>query len=170
VTEQSERPPGPELPTDTTGWVIPANQPRRRSKLLLGCVAAAALVLVGIPLVVTAILDHSGTGGPGMQTIGFGTDGSGCELGDVASTFLVGTPIRVVGTFEPALAPGTTVTVTVLKDEVELVDQRQTTTITEPAPCFHGTLPSLEPGHYRVEYTIDPSMMPPLSGEFDVTD
>jgi hypothetical protein len=32
-----------------------------------------------------------------------------------------------------------------------------------------GTLSSLEVGHYRVEFSVNPAAMPPASGEFDVT-
>jgi hypothetical protein len=38
----------------------------------------------------------------------------------------------------------------------------------EPAPCIHGTLPELSVGHYLIRYAIDPSNMPPVTGEFDV--
>jgi hypothetical protein len=31
-----------------------------------------------------------------------------------------------------------------------------------------ATLGPFEVGHYRIEYAVDPSSMPPIGGEFDV--
>jgi hypothetical protein len=70
---------------------------------------------------------------------------------------------------EPALPTGGTVMVTMERDGAEVAEAGQTITVTEPAPCVWGTLPGLEPGHYRMIYTISPSQMPPASGEFDIT-
>jgi hypothetical protein len=70
---------------------------------------------------------------------------------------------------EPALSTGGTVRVVLEKDGTEIVEAGRTITMTEPAPCVWGTLPGLEPGHYRMTYTISPSPMGPSSGEFDVT-
>ena len=140
----------------------PDARKRRRRPLLIGCFLIVAL-LIAAPLVLTAIL-----GGPSFQSIGFGTGGSGCDLTNVASTFPRGVPIRDVLMFSPELAAGGTVTIKVELNGTELVDLRDTVKVDEPSGCIYGTWPALEPGHYRVEYKVSPSKMPPISGEFEV--
>ncbi len=125
------------------------------------------LLLIAL-LVVAACTDQSGTGGPDLTSVGFGTGGDRCTLEGSASTFPAGVTIRTVLTVEPALPAGSTITVTVEKDGVVLEDP-QTITMSEPAPCMFGTLPDLEAGHYRMTYRISPSSMPPVTGEFEVT-
>ena len=141
---------------------------RRRRPLLIGCFVIVALV-IGAPLVATAILGLSGSTGAAVQTVGFGTGGSDCTLTGVASSFPRGVPIRDVLTFAPALPAGGTVTVTVERNGIEVPDMGETVTVDEPSDCIHGTMLSLEPGHYRVEYDVSPDSVPPISGEFDVT-
>jgi hypothetical protein len=113
--------------------------------------------------------DLSGITGPNLTAVGFSTDGSGCAVGTSASSFAEGVSIHAVLTMEPALSAGGTVRVALEKDGTEIVEAGQTITVTEPAPCVWGTLPGLDPGHYRMTYTISPSLMGPSSGEFDVT-
>jgi len=108
-------------------------------------------------------------GGPDLTSVGFTTGGDKCTLGDSATTFALGVPVRAVLTMEPALPTGGTVKVTVEKDGTEVVEGRQTITVSEPAPCIYGTMADLEAGHYKLTYTITPSQMPPATGEFDVT-
>lgn len=162
--------PGTASPGPPTGWIPPGGPagPRRRRPLLIGCLAVGALLIAG-PLIFTAIHDQAGSSGPDIQTIGFGTGGSGCTLTNVTSSFPLGVPIRAVVTFSPALPAGGTVTVKVEMNGMELVDLRRTIKIEEPAPCIYGTMPPLEAGRYRVEYEVSPSEMPPISFEFDVT-
>ena len=109
-----------------------------------------------------------GSAGPDLTSVGFETGGSGCAMTNAASTFPVGAAIHNVLTMTPALPAGGTVKVTVEKDGVEVVEARQTITVTEPAPCIWGTLPELEAGHYRMTFEINPSALPPATGEFDV--
>jgi hypothetical protein len=111
----------------------------------------------------------AGTTEPNLTAVGFSTDGSGCTVGTSASSFAEGVPIHTVLTMEPALSTGGTVRVVLEKDGTEIVEAGQTITVTEPAPCVWGTLPRLDPGHYRMTYAISPSQMGPSSGEFDVT-
>jgi hypothetical protein len=106
---------------------------------------------------------------PDLLSVGFESGGSGCTITGAASTFRVGVPIRSVLELSPALPTGGTVKITVEKDGVELVEGRQTFTAAEPTACIWRTLPDVEVGHYRMTYTISPSSMPPVSGEFDVT-
>jgi hypothetical protein len=126
------------------------------------------LLALAAPLIL-ACTDQTGASGPDLVSVGFSRDGSGCSLGDDASSFEAGVAIHTVLTMEPALPTGGTVKVTLEKDGTELVEAGKTITMTEPAPCVWGTLPDLEPGHYRMSYTISPSLMPPATGEFDVT-
>jgi hypothetical protein len=135
---------------------------------LIGCLLLGGL-LIAAPLIATAILDQSGSSGPDIEAIGFGTGGSGCTLTNVASSFPLGVPIRDVLTFSPALPAGGTVTIKIAKNGSELVDRRETIKVTEPAACMQGTLSPLQVGHYRLEFEVSPSTMPPISGEFDVT-
>ena len=133
-----------------------------RLPVLGSVVLVACLMLAGCSA-------SSGGSGPSVVTVGFGTGGSECSLTGVASRFVVGVPVRAVVTFSPALPTGSTVTITMAKDGSELADARETLTSVEPTPCIHATLADLEVGHYRVQYSIDPSSMPPASGEFEVT-
>lgn len=130
--------------------------------------ALAVVASVVLPLLATVILDGSSPEGSEVNSLGFGTGGSGCVLTEVASSFPVGVPIRSVLTMEPALSAGDTVAITLEKDGVELVDGRQTITIEEAAPCIYGTLPELEAGRYRMGFDVSSDQMPPIAGEFDV--
>ena len=145
-------------------------------------IALAALVGCASTSPGTATVEASGSaadpvttpiagGGPDYTALGFSSDGSECTLGEAAESFATGVPIHVVLEMSPALPIGGTVSVTVEKDGVELVDARQTLTMDEPTPCIYATLRELvaEPGHYRLSYTISPTTMPPVVGEFDVT-
>ena len=107
--------------------------------------------------------------GPDLTSVGFSTSGDKCTLGDSATSFTVGVPVRAVLTMEPALPTGGTIGVAVEKDGTVLESRSQTITMAEPAPCIYGTMHDLEAGHYRITYTISPSQMPPMVGEFDVT-
>jgi len=127
-------------------------------------------VLIAGPLIATAVLDQSGSSGPDIQTIGFGSGGSGCTLTNVARTFRLGVPVRDVVTFSPALPVGDTTTFKVEMNGTELVDRRETIPVVgQPSSCLQGTLSPLEVGHYRITVEVSSSSMPPISGEFDVT-
>jgi hypothetical protein len=157
--------------------------PLRRWVWSIGLAAAAILGLAGCASVTvtttsTTVVESAAAapapstvsgGGPDLLSLGFSTNGDKCDSGDSVETFAVGVPIHVVLEMSPALPTGGTVTVTTEKDGVEILEARQTITVTEPAPCIYGTLHDLEAGHYRVTYAVSPSAMPPFSGEFDVT-
>jgi len=134
-------------------------------------VGAILISVTGAPLIATAVLDSSGSSGPDIETIAFGTGGSGCTLANVGSSFAPGVPVRVVVEFSPALPAGGTVTVTINVPEngTTRVALGGTIKMAEPTPCVSGTLPPLGAGHYRVEAEASPSTTPPISGEFDVT-
>ena len=74
-------------------------------------VGAILLSVIGAPLIATAVLDSSGSSGPDIETIAFGTGGSGCTLANVGSSFAPGVPVRVVVEFSPALPAGGTITI-----------------------------------------------------------
>jgi hypothetical protein len=154
----------------------------RRGRSLLGLASLALVVLVGCggpvstadpvgasSAATTVTATPAPGGGPEITSVGFSTEGDRCTLGTAATSFAVGTPIHTLLEMEPALPTGGTVTVTVEKDGVEIVEARQTVSVTEPAPCIFSTMHDLEAGHYRISYAITPSAMPPATGEFDVT-
>jgi len=127
------------------------------------------IVLVILVAVIGGCADPSGASGPDVTSVGFGTDGSPCELSGVASTFPAGVRVHTLLTLQPALPTGGTVTVDLERDAVALPEFSQTVIVDEPAPCNYGALESLEVGHYRMTFHITPSQMPPVVGEFDIT-
>ena len=139
-----------------------------RRRLAIGCLIIGAL-LVAPPLIFLAIYEGHGSNGPELQSVAFGTGGSGCDLDTVASSFPVGVPIRGVLTLEPGLRAGDVVTITVERNGTELVGRRETVRIETAADCISGTMRSLDAGHYRVTYAVSSSHVPPIEGEFDVT-
>jgi hypothetical protein len=158
-----------------SGWAAPPGTPRpsRARRLANGCVIVVALAVVG-SLIATLALDTSGPRAPDiqapdLQSVAFGTGGSGCDITGVASSFPLGVEVIDVVTFSPALPTGATVQIRVEHNGIELTEMHDTLTIEEPAPCVHGAMTPPEVGHYRVVYEISPSSMPPISGEFDVT-
>jgi D-glucuronyl C5-epimerase C-terminus len=126
----------------------------RVSRRRLTALALSALLLVG------------GCSASEVQSIGFGTGGSGCDLTDVASTFAAGVIVRMVATFSPLPS---SVTVSTTKDGLHF-DGPTTVKLDGSQNCVSGSLPNLPSGHYKtVISTIPPSQMPALTGEFDVT-
>ena len=158
-----------------SGWVPPDPRSNRRSTILHGSLVGAAVAILGLPLMALAILDNVGEGGgsgetvPLVQAVGFGTGGSACGLTGTAGSFPVGTPIRIVASFSPALPADSSVTVSWDRDGTQLTSRREIVRLDDPADCIYSTHESLPPGQYRIEYRVDSSAMPPLAGEFEVT-
>jgi hypothetical protein len=151
-----------------SGWVSPGPDRRGRGRLLLvGAGVIVVLFIVG-SFIAVQILDRVSPGTSDIQSLAFGTGGSECQISGLTSTFRLGESVRSVVTFEPALQAGDTVSITVERDGTELIEQRDTVTMVEPAPCIHSTWMPTDTGHYRVVYTIDPSAVPPIEGAFDV--
>ena len=163
--------PDPE-PTDSrppaaSGWIRCHSSTRsshRLGFLAFGCLVV--VLLVGLPLVAAAILDSS-SGGPMMQSIGFGTGGSGCVLDATATSFPRGTSVRLVAQFTPELAAGSTVTVRVAKDGGPL-DVLGVVHVETPSDCISGSTAQLEPGQYHIELEVSPRMMPAITSDFVV--
>ena len=136
--------------------------------MLVGCLLLVPVLLIATSLGAMYLFSQSNAGAS-TQSLGFGTGGSECELANVADSFTVGETIRFVAAFEPELPAGATVTVSIERDGTELTDLGDSVTFEDAVPCFSGTVPASEPGQYRVVFEIDPSTMPPLVGELDVT-
>ncbi len=120
------------------------------------------LMVVALGLLLAAC---SSSGAPEIQSIGFGTGGSGCDLTDKASTFPAGVTVLLVATFSPLPS---SVTITLTRDAA-LIDGPTTIKVDASLGCVNGRLPNLEAGHYKIVVTVPASEMPPLTGEFDVT-
>jgi hypothetical protein len=134
---------------------------------VLGCLIGGVLLLVIGPLTIVGILNTAGIGTAATYTVGFGTGGTGCELSTSGDTFPAGTEVRIVATFSPNLPAGSTVSVSMERNGTALPSQHVTIRVDEPMNCIHGTIPSLDAGHYRVLYE-SASIAGPISAEFDI--
>ena len=132
-------------------------------------VIIAAIILTPVVLLVALALAVVLPGGGQVQTLSFGTGGSGCDLANVTSSFPRGQQIRTVVSFSPPARAGATITMSIAHDGTELLEHRQTFEVDQTANCLWKTLPALEPGHYQVAFAVSPSSLPPISGQFDVT-
>ena len=112
----------------------------------------------------------SGCGPAAVETIGFGTGGSGCTLANSASSFAAGVPVQFVATFAPDLPAGSSVVISLSQDGKDLPDYAGTVHLDVARNCVGGGWRSLNAGHYRVVLTSSSDTgMPALAGEFDVT-
>jgi hypothetical protein len=159
--------------TSPSGWLpppTPAEGSRRglQTPLLVGCLLVVAVFLIG-PLIAVAVLDSTGANGPSVHAVEFGTGGSGCTVTGAARSIPQGTLVYAVAMFSPELQTGSSVVVKTFRDGTEVVGLRQFVPVEEPSDCvFVGMMPPT-PGRYRVEFALDPSPIPPLAGEFEVT-
>ena len=173
----SEQPPTGVLDAEPSspapGWLPP--EPARETKgrrdprtlLAIGCLIVVGLFFAA-PLLFLAFYDATSSG-PSVQSVAFGRAGSGCTVTRPDTSFPPGTPIRAVAMFSPELQAGTSVTVSTFRDGEELTDYRHVVPVEEASDCvFIGLAPD-EPGRYRLEFELEESSMPPLSGEFDIT-
>ena len=101
-----------------------------------------------------------------VQTLTFGTGGTGCAVATVAKTFAAGTTMRLAATFSPAPQH---VSIGIKRDGV--VDPHSgEIDLGGEDNCVIAEFDDLEPGHYLVTLTPTPSTgVPSLTGEFDVT-
>lgn len=108
------------------------------------------------------------TGGPSVESVGFGTGGTDCSLATTATRFSSADPIRVVAEFSPELSTGTVVKIWLSLDGKVLESSGQSLTLDAPAGCISGPLSDtpLAVGHCR--WDISPDTAPAISGGFDV--
>ena len=171
VAEPPERVPDAGPSAVKSGWLAPGPSGGRRSgqrSLAIGCVLVAAVLLAG-PLIFLAIYNLSSPAGPSVQAVEFGRGGSGCAVTRTDTSFPPGTLIRAVAMFAPELQAGTRISVSTYLDGAELDDYHHVVPVEEPSDCVFVGLAPMEPGRYRVEFAVDPSSLPPVSGEFDIT-
>jgi hypothetical protein len=145
--------------------IEPSNRASRRRLLLV----AAALVLVIAAIVAIYIV----LVGPSSATrLEFGTGGVECDLVERKTRFTVGEPIRIAVDFNPELVTGTEVAFRLLRDGTQVESYGGSLILAEPTPCIHTTLSGepLPAGHYRFEVVVASDTVPPLSGEFDISD
>lgn len=143
----------------------PSNRPSRRRLVLI--VAALALVVAAVFAIYVVLV------GPSSATrLGFGTGGVECDLVERKTTFTVGEPIRIAVDFNPELVIGTEVAFRLLRDGTQVDSYGGSLILAEPTPCIHTTLSGepLPAGHYRFEVVVASDTVPPLSGEFDISD
>jgi hypothetical protein len=113
--------------------------PAERSRALP--VLVAGLLLAGVA---------AGCGPAVVETIGFGTGGSGCTLANGASSFASGVPVQFAATFAPDLPAGSSVAISLSRDGKDLPDLSGTVHIDVAQNCVGGGWGSLNAGHYRV--------------------
>ena len=102
----------------------------------------------------------------GYETLGFGLGGSECTIETQMSTFATDDPIRVNAEYTPSLPAGTTVTIHLTRDGVEVPGYPQTVTFATPTDCVYGDVSpgTLPPGRYRLE--VVPDSAPTIGAEF----
>ena len=103
----------------------------------------------------------------GYEIIGFGLGGSECTIDTLMWTFAPDDPIRVNAEYKPSLPAGTTVTIHLTRDGIEVPGYPQTVTFKMATNCVYGNVSpgTLPPGHYRWE--VVPDSAPAISAEFD---
>lgn len=101
-----------------------------------------------------------------IETLGFGTGGTGCETTGTASTFRHGTLIHMAASFSPAPKH---VDISITRDGT--ADPHSGGIDLGGADnCIVNDFPDLDAGHYVVTLTPTPAgNVPSLSGAFDVT-
>ena len=136
----------------------------------------AFLALFGFVLLSGSAGMGSGAGltgldaGGGYSTVDIGTGGDGCQIEHQGRAFVVGEPVRASAEIHPAISKGTEVTITLRRDGemetgypvVQIADSNW--------ECVYGDV-AFEPlraGHYRWE--LSTADLPPVGGEFDVSD
>jgi hypothetical protein len=104
----------------------------------------------------------------GFETMAFGIGGTNCHLDKIATTFAPNDPVLASVKYTPSLVAGTTVTLHLTRDGVELQEYPQSIPFDTPGDCIFGNVSeyALKPGHYRME--IVPDTAPTISSEFDV--
>ncbi len=146
-----------------------ATEPPNRASRRRGVLIAASLVLVVAAIVAIYLVL---VGPSSASRLGFGTGGTECDLDERRSSFTVGEPIRIAVDFNPELVIGTEVAFRLLRDGTQVESYAGSLILAEPTPCIHTTLSGepLPAGHYQFEVVVASDTVPPLSGEFDISD
>ena len=105
---------------------------------------------------------------PTVQTIAFGTGGTGCAVDHDTRSFTPGAVVRFGVAFDPPLPPGTPMRVVVTRDSESVFDIPRTLE-TETA-CYSGefSMARLQMGFYRWSLTYDESRQPPIEEKFSL--
>lgn len=121
-------------------------------KVRSGLLAVAALFAIGC---------SSGS----VQTLGFGTGGTACEVSGSVTTFTVGQVVHMAATFS---VPPKHVDIAITRDGAP--DKHSgAIEMGETEDCVAATFDDLVAGHYVVTLTPVPALAtPPLSGAFEV--
>jgi hypothetical protein len=136
----------------------------------------AGLFQLGVVILVISVAIYAavigGFLGPGdsssIESVGFGTGGTDCDLTTVGSTFAPADPIRSVAEFSPELPAGTVITMRLSLGGKELDAYRETLTLDTASGCISGPVSAipLAAGHYR--WAVSPDKGPEAIGEFDI--
>ncbi|HEY8637096.1 MAG TPA: hypothetical protein VIL81_07505 [Candidatus Limnocylindrales bacterium] len=136
----------------------------------------AGLLQLGVVILVISVAIYAvvlgGFLGPGdsssIESVGFGTGGTDCDLTTVGSTFAPADPIRSVAEFSPELPAGTVITMRLSLGGKELYGYRETLTLDTASGCISGPVSDipLAAGHYR--WAVSPDSGPEAIGEFDI--
>lgn len=159
------------LATSDESWAQRYGGPVAKAKgAAIGCLWIVALGPLLLTLGIVALI-FLGSQVGSIDSMGLGTGGSGCELTNKASSFAPGNEIRMTAEFSPPLPAGVAVTVHMTGNGSEVAGYPQTLALDVATECVSGTLSAdpLPAGHYVITVTHDGAVMPPLTGEFEVT-
>jgi hypothetical protein len=103
-----------------------------------------------------------------VQTISFGTGGTGCAVAHDTRSFAPGAQVRFGVTFDPPLPSGTTMRVLVTRDSESVFDIART--LEAEAACYAGefSMARLQMGIYRWSLTYHGSRQPPTEESFSL--
>ena len=102
----------------------------------------------------------------GYEMLGFGLGGSQCTIDTLMRTFAPDDPIRVNADYIPSLPAGTTVTIHLTRDGIEVPGYPVSVTYETGTDCVHGSVSpgTLPPGRYHWEAV--PDSAPAVGGDF----
>lgn len=102
----------------------------------------------------------------GYETLDFGLGGSQCTIETPMRTFAPDDPVRVNANYTPSLPAGTTVTIHLTRDGIEVSGYPVTVTYATATNCVYGDVSpgTLPPGRYRWEAV--PDSAPAIAAEF----
>lgn len=135
-----------------------SGRPVERAGALAGLATIlGSWVLLAAPaLVISApALLSAEPGSPVRGTVAFGTSGSACEIGGVATSFNVDDPLHVVASLSRPVSAGEVVQTSIRHVDSGISDTAERTADTD-WHCIFVDLPAnaLEPGAYVIEYSV----------------